>query len=169
MILPSCYLRISVFMAFLAPKSFLMAKSTQNYNSHLENLMSQLLSTLFPESLQNLFFLLASQLCVTILPISSLQKSQISQRDTYIPALLSPSSFPSFAVVVLSAKRDNSMPALQQSSDDCVTSDKQILLAKPETLVELDLSVVTVYVQFAAPGSNILCLSQQSPCKKCSA
>ena len=55
------------------------------------------------------------------------------------------------------------MPALP--SDNCVTSDTQILLSDPVILEELDLSVVTVCIPSAAPSPNLICLSQNFPCK----
>ena len=57
------------------------------------------------------------------------------------------------------------MPASQVSSDHCVSSGKQILLAELVTLRGLDLSAATVSVVSAVPGNDVLCLSQQSPCK----
>ena len=47
-------------------------------------------------------------------------QNQISQRDTFIPALPPPTPFPpSFAGVVLSFTRGNDMPDSQHSSDKC--------------------------------------------------
>ena len=57
------------------------------------------------------------------------------------------------------------MPDTQQSSDKCITYDKQILLAEPLILAEFDLSVVTVSIPSTAPRTDILCMSQNSPCK----
>ena len=72
-------------------------------------------------------------------------QNQILQRDTLIPALPPPSS--SFAGVVPSATRDNTLPDSQHSSGKCVTSDNQIFLAEPVILAEFDLSVYCLLLQ----------------------
>ena len=57
------------------------------------------------------------------------------------------------------------MPDSQHSSDTCETSDKQILLVDSVILAEFHLYFVSGSVPSAAPGSDVLCLSQTSPCK----